>query len=132
MVNKEDFLYTVKTVFIELNKEEKNNNEDNLNNNNGINEIKYHLVRSIIVYKETKRAMIALEEFFKNNNLTNFWIGYGPKTDEIHEGDIMCYFGKESDKKKFKKIFEDYGFVLRDTQNGFWMTGVKKCTNKTK
>lgn len=122
MVNKEDFLHTVKTVFIEL----KAINENNLNNNNGIDEIKHHLTRSIIVYNKTKRAMIALEEFFKNNNLTNFWVGYGLKTDEIHEGDIMCYFGKESDKKKFKKIFEDYGFALRDTQNGFWIIGVKE------
>ncbi len=52
----------------------------------------------------------------------------GVRADSIHERDIICDFGLDTDKERCKKLLEDYGFILEDTEDedGFWITGVKE------
>lgn len=38
----------------------------------------------------------------------------------------FCGFDLDTDKKRYKKLLEDYGFVLEDDEDGFWITGVKE------
>lgn len=53
---------------------------------------------------------------------------YRTKTDSIHERDIFCWFDLGTDRKKFKKLLENYGFtfIFDDEEDGFWITGVKE------
>lgn len=39
---------------------------------------------------------------------------------------VSCEFDSDEDKEKSKKLLEDYGFVLEDDKDGFWITGVKE------
>ena len=48
------------------------------------------------------------------------------KADGIHEGDIICSFYLDTDNKRCKKLLEKYGFILEDTDDDFWITGVKE------
>lgn len=61
-----------------------------------------------------------------NNDFDGYWTEWGVRADSIHEGDIFCGFDLDSDKGKFKKLLEDYGFILEDDEDGFWITGVKE------
>ena len=49
------------------------------------------------------------------------------KSDEgLKKGDIVCGFDLDTDMKRGKKLLEKYGVILEDTEDGFWITGVKE------
>ena len=75
---------------------------------------------------DSRIADLALENILNNNNFEDCWTEWGVKADGIHEGDIFCELDADKDKLKFKKLLEDYGFVLEDAKDGFWITGVKE------
>lgn len=61
-----------------------------------------------------------------NNDFDGYWTEWGVRADSIHERDIICDFGLDTDKERCKKLLEDYGFILEDTKDGLWITGVKE------
>lgn len=73
-----------------------------------------------------KIAVAALNDFFDSYDFDNVWIDMDVKVGSEHEGDIFCGFDLDTDKGEFKKLLEDYGFVIEDDGNGFWITGVKE------
>lgn len=73
-----------------------------------------------------KIAVIALDDFFNSHDFDNCWIDCDVKVGSEHEGDIFCGFDLDTDMKRGKKLLEDYGFVLEDNEDGFWITGVKE------
>lgn len=78
-------------------------------------------------YKVPKKIREAVSEIIYNNNLQNFWVHVCDSDDSLyHVGDVLCSFYNSGDKKKLKKIFANYGFLIEDSQNGFWITGVKE------
>ena len=50
----------------------------------------------------------------------------------INIGNDIIYYNKRTKpyphtkKERGKKLLEQYGFVLEDTEDGFWITGVKE------
>ena len=113
----------VKTIPINLNEEktEKNNEDDFY-----IEIIKFYFNNSKKSFGDKKIATDATTIIFDNNNLDDFWTEYGTSEKEVHEGDILCVFDMESDEKKAKDLLINYGFILEDDEDGFWITGVKK------
>lgn len=78
-------------------------------------------------YKAAKKVREAVSEIISNHNLQNFWVHVCDSDDSLyHAEDVLCSFFNSSDDKKLKKIFTNYGFILEDSQNGFWITGVKE------
>lgn len=73
-----------------------------------------------------KIAVIALDDFFDSYDFDDVWIDRDVKVGSEHEGDIFCGFDLDTDNGKFKKLLEDYGFVLEDDEDGFWIIGVKE------
>nr|DAF73424.1 MAG TPA: hypothetical protein [Caudoviricetes sp.] len=73
-----------------------------------------------------KIAVFALEDFFDSHDFNDCWIDRDVKVGSEHEGDIFCGFDLYTDKGEFKKLLEDYGFILEDDEDGFWITGVKE------
>lgn len=73
-----------------------------------------------------KIAVAALDDFFDSYDFDNVWIDRDVKVGSEHEGDIFCGFDLDINKDWFKKLLEDYGFVLEDDEDGFWITGVKE------
>lgn len=73
-----------------------------------------------------KIAVIALDDFFNSHDFDDCWIDCDVKVGSEHEGDIFCGFDLDTDMKRGKKLLEDYGFVLEDNEDGFWITGVKE------
>lgn len=71
-------------------------------------------------------AITALDDFFDSYDFNDCWIDHDIKVGSEHEGDILCRFDSYTDKGEFKKLLEDYGFVLEDDGKGFWITGVKE------
>ena len=67
-----------------------------------------------------------MNDFFDSHDFDNCWIDRDIKVGSEHEGDIFCGFNSYTDKEEFKKPLEDYGFVLEDDEDGFWITGVKE------
>ena len=78
-------------------------------------------------YKVPKKIREAVSEIIFNNNLQNFWVHVCDSDDSLyHVGDVLCSFYNSGDEKKLKKIFANYGFLIEDSQHGFWITGVKE------
>lgn len=73
-----------------------------------------------------KIAVAALDDFFDSYDFDNVWIDRDVKVGSGHEGDIFCGFDSDTEKEGAKKLLEDYGFILEDVEDGFWITGVKE------
>lgn len=110
----------VKTIPINLNGEEENKDDFN------ITILKQYFINFKKSIGKIKIAVIALDDFFDSHDFDDYWIDYDIKVGSEHEGDIFCGFDLYTDKEEFKKPLEDYGFVLEDDEDGFWITGVKE------
>lgn len=110
----------VKTIPIDLNEEEKNKDDFN------ITILKQYFINFKKSIGKIKIAVIALDDFFNSHDFDDCWIDNDIKVGSEHEGDIFCGFDLYTDKEWFKKLLEDYGFVLEDDEDGFWITGVKE------
>lgn len=110
----------VKTIPINLNEEDENKDDFN------ISVLKQYFINSNKSVEDSKIADAALENILNNNDFKNFYTEWGVNADGIHEGDICCELDTVKDEGKFKKLLEDYGFVLEDDEDGFWITGVKE------
>lgn len=73
-----------------------------------------------------KIAVFALDDFFDSYDFNNVWVDRDVKVGSEHEGDIFCGFDSNTEKGGSKKLLEDYGFILEDDEDGFWITGVKE------
>lgn len=111
--------HVVKTIPIDLKEEE---NKDDFN----ISILKQYFINFKKSIGKIKIAIFALDDFFDSYDFDNIWIDRDIKVGSEHEGDIFCGFDLDTDKGKFKKLLEDYGFVLKDDEDGFWITGVKE------
>lgn len=112
--------HVVKTIPIDLNEEERNKDDFN------ISVLKQYFINFKQSIGKIKIAVFALDAFFDSYNFDNVWIHRDVKLDSKHEGDIFCGFDLDTDKGKFKKLLEYYGFILEDDEDGFWITGVKE------
>lgn len=110
----------VKTIPIDLNEEEENKDDFN------ISVLKQYFINSNMLVEDSKIADAALENILNDNYFKNFYTNWGVDTDGIHDGDIFCELDTDRDEGKFKKMLEDYGFILEDDEDGFWITGVKE------
>jgi|GEM_PF-3375301 len=111
----------VKTISIDLKNEEEENKDDF-----NITILKQYFINFKKSIGKIKIAVIALDDFFNSHDFDDYWIDYDIKVGSEHEGDIFCGFDLYTDKGEFKKLLEDYGFVLEDDKDGFWITGVKE------
>ena len=105
----------VKTIPINLNKDDFN-----------ITVLKQYFINFKKSIGKIKIAVTALDDFFDSHDVNGWWIDRDVKVGSEHEGDIFCGFDLYTDKGEFKKLLEDYGFVLEDDEDGFWITGVKE------
>lgn len=105
----------VKTIPINLNKDDFN-----------ITVLKQYFINFKKSIGKIKIAVTALDDFFDSHDFNDWWIDRDVKVGSEHEGDIFCGFDLYTDKEEFKKQLEDYGFVLEDDEDGFWITGVKE------
>lgn len=105
----------VKTIPINLNKDDFN-----------ITVLKQYFINFKKSIGKIKIAVTALDDFFDSHDFNDWWIDRDVKVGSEHEGDIFCGFDLYTDKEEFKKLLEDYGFVLEDDEDGFWITGVKE------
>ena len=67
-----------------------------------------------------------LDDFFDSYDFDNVWVDRDVKVGSEHEGDIFCGFDLDTDKGEFKKLLEDYGFILEDDKDGFFFFFVKE------
>ena len=110
----------VKTIPIDLNEEEENKDDFN------ISVLKQYFINSNRSVEDSKIADVALKNILGNNDFVGYCTDWGVKADGIHEGDIICSFHLDTDNKRCKKLLEKYGFILEDTDDDFWITGVKE------
>ena len=110
----------VKTIPIDLNEEEENKDDFN------ISVLKQYFSNSCRSVDGSKIADVALKNILSNNDFKGYCTDWGVKADGIHEGDIICSFHLDADNKRCKKLLEKYGFILEDTDDDFWITGVKE------
>lgn len=110
----------VKTISINLNEEDENKDDFN------ISVLKQYFINSNMSVEDSKIADAALENILNDNYFKNFYTEWGVDSDGIHDGDIFCELDTDRDEGKFKKMLEDYGFILEDDEDGFWITGVKE------
>lgn len=110
----------VKTIPIDLNEEEEN--KDNFN----ISILKQYFIYFKNSIEKIEIAITALDDFFDSYDFNGYWIDYDIKVGSEHEGDIICSFHLDTDNKRCKKLLEKYGFILEDTDDDFWITGVKE------
>lgn len=101
---------------------EEENNKDDFN----VSVLKQYFINSNKSVEDSKIADAAIENILENNDFKGYWTEWGTKAEGIHEGDIIWELDDNNDKRKFKKLLEDYGFVLEDNEDGFWITGVKE------
>ena len=101
---------------------EEENNKDDFN----VSVLKQYFINSNKSVEDSKIADVALENILNNNNFKNFYTNWGINEDGIHKGDLFCELDTDKDNGKFKKMLEDYGFILKDTKDGLWITGVKE------
>lgn len=109
----------VKTIPINL-KNEKEENKDDFN----ITILKQYFINFKKSIGKIKIAVTALDDFFNSHDFDDCWIDNDIKVGSEHEGDIFCGFDLYTDNEEFKKLLEDYGFVLENDKDGFWITGV--------
>ena len=98
------------------------NNKDDFN----ISVLKQYFIYFKNSIEKIEIAITALDDFFDSYDFNDCWIDHDIKVGSEHEGDIFCGFDSYTDKGEFKKLLEDYGFVLEDDEDGFWITGVKE------
>lgn len=110
----------VKTISINLNEEDENKEDFN------INVLKQYFINSNRSVEDAKIADAAVENILDNNNFKGYWTEWGVRANGIHEGDLICSFDLDADKERCKKLLEKYGFILEDTKDGLWITGVKE------
>lgn len=111
---------TRKDTSLPTTEEEENNDDFN------ISVLKQYFINSNKSVEDSKIADAALENILGNNDFEGYWTEWGTKADGIHEGDIICELDGDKDRGKFKKMLKNYGFVLEDNEDGFWITGVKE------
>ena len=119
--NNLDTTRVVKTIPIDLKNEEEENKDDF-----NITILKQYFINFKKSMGKIKIAVITLDDFFNSHDFDDYWIDNDIKVGSEHEGDIFCGFDLDIDKEWFKKLLEDYGFVLEDDEDGFWITGVKE------
>lgn len=132
-IRKEDSGYTgcivpniVKTpnrCYIEpFDENEEEENKDDFN----MSVLKQYFINFKKSIEKMEIAVTVLYDFFDNHDFDDGWIDRDVKVGSEHEGDIFCEFDLDINKEWFKKLLEDYGFVLEDDGDGFWITGVKE------
>lgn len=112
-----------------LNEKEKNSNSIENNSNNdmfNISLLKLYFTNSHKSRTEAIKASEIIDNILENNKFKDYWTEWGETIIGKHKGDIICGFDLDTDMKRGKKLLEDYGFVLEDTKDGFWITGVKE------
>lgn len=109
----------VKTIPIDLKEEE---NKDDFN----ISVLKQYYTNSDKTAKNAYIADIALNNMMEEHNSKGVYTEWGAEAGDMHEGNLSCEFDSDEDKEKSKKLLEDYGFVLEDDEDGFWIIGVKE------
>lgn len=102
------------------NEEEENKDDFNM----GV--LKQYFINFKKSIEKMEIAVTALYDFFDSYDFDDGWIDRDVKVGSEHEGDIFCEFDLDINKEWFKKRLEDYGFVLEDDEDGFWITGVKE------
>ena len=105
----------VKTIPIDL-------NEDDFN----VSVVKQYFVNSHKSSDDAKIVYVALENILDDNDFDNYYLEQGKRVDGIYTGDIVCGLDIYEDKKKCKKLLEDYGFILEDEKLELRITGVKE------
>lgn len=113
---------TPNRCYIEPFDEKEENTKDDFN----ISVLKQYFIYSKNSIEKIEIAITALDNFFDSYDFNDCWIDHDIKVGSEHEGDIFCGFDSYTDKGEFKKLLEDYGFVLEDDEDGFWITGVKE------
>lgn len=108
--------------YIEPFDEKEENTKDDFN----ISVLKQYFIYFKNSIEKIEIAITALDDFFDSYDFNDCWIDHDIKVGSEHEGDIFCGFDSYTDKGEFKKLLEDYGFVLEDDEDGFWITGVKE------
>lgn len=119
----------VKTIPINLNEKEKDSNDiegDSNNDKFNISLLKLYFTNSHKSQTEAIKASEIVDNILENNDFKDYWTEWGEIIDGKHKGDIVCGFDLYADKGKGKKLFTEYGFILEDTEDGFWITGVKE------
>lgn len=103
------------------------NEEENKDDFN-ISVLKQYFINSNKSVEDSKIAAAALDNILDNNNFEYCYTEYWAKADGIHERDMFCWFDLDTDKERFKKLLENYGFTFTfdDAEDGFWITGVKE------
>lgn len=100
--------------------------EENTKDDFNIGVLKQYFINFKKSIEKIEIAVTALDDFFDSHDFDDCWIDRDVKVGSEHEGDIFCGFDLDIDKEWFKKLLEDYGFVLEDDEDGFWITGVKE------
>lgn len=113
---------TPNRCYIEPFDEKEENTKDDFN----ISVLKQYFINFKKSIGKIKIAVTALDDFFDSHDFDDCWIDRDVKVGSEHEGDIFCGFDLYTDNEEFKKLLEDYGFVLENDKDGFWITGVKE------
>ena len=112
-----------------LNEKEKDSNdiEDNSNKDKfNISLLKLYFTNSHKSRTEVIKASEIVDNILENNKFKDYWTEWGETIDGKHKGDIVCGFDLDTDMKRGKELLEKYGIILEDTEDGFWITGVKE------
>lgn len=113
---------TSNRCYIESFDEKEENTKDDFN----ISVLKQYFIYFKNSIEKIEIAIIALDDFFDSYDFNDCWIDHDIKVGSEHEGDIFCGFDLDTDMKRGKKLLEKYGVILEDTEDGFWITGVKE------
>ena len=113
---------TPNRCYIEPFDEKEENTKDDFN----ISVLKQYFIYFKNSIEKIEIAITALDDFFDSYDFNDYWIDYDIKVGSEHEGDIICSFHLDTDNKRCKKLLEKYGFILEDTDDDFWITGVKE------